>query len=370
MKQRNLRSLAVIALILLLMSAVLASCGGGKGTSGVYDNYYEGGYAYGYDYEDEEYYNEKPAMTADETYAAAKDNGVPAKGMAATPSPAQTASERKRIYTVNVEMQTKDFDTVVANIITVTESSGGYIESSSVSGSSYDRIVNRYASFSVRVPAKSLDATVDKLCEGTNVVSRSTSVSDVTAPYYDNEARLQSLLTQEERLLAMLETADELEYMLQLEDKLAQVRYQIESINSTLRLYDSQIAYSTVIISLEEVIEYTPVVEAPKSYGSRISTAFKSSWSEFAEGWRDFSVEFVYALPTLLVLAIITIIIVLIVRAIVRRAKKKTEAARRARMEEYAAMANAGMVNAGMANIQNNGVQPGADGNFQNPTNG
>lgn len=366
MKQRNLRSLAVAALILLLMSAVLASCGGGKGTSGVYDNYYEGGYAYGYDYEDEEYYNEKPAMT---------DADPTVKGMAATPSPTQIASERKRIYTVNVEMQTKDFDTVVANIITVTESSGGYIESSSVSGSSYDRIVNRYASFSVRVPAKSLDATVDKLCEGTNVVSRSTSVSDVTAPYYDNEARLQSLLTQEERLLAMLETADELEYMLQLEDKLAQVRYQIESINSTLRLYDSQIAYSTVVISLEEVIEYTPVVEAPKSYGSRISTAFKSSWSEFAEGWRDFSVEFVYALPTLLVLAVITIIIVLIVRAIVRRAKKKTEAARRARMEEYAAMANAGMVNAGMvnagmANIQNNGVQPGADGNFQNPTNG
>ena len=43
-----------------------------------------------------------------------------------------------------------------------------------------------------------------------------------------------TLLVQEERLLSMLEGADDLEYMLKLEDKLSEVRYQID-FYSTLR---------------------------------------------------------------------------------------------------------------------------------------
>ncbi|MDD4774774.1 MAG: DUF4349 domain-containing protein, partial [Eubacteriales bacterium] len=99
------------------------------------------------------------------------------------------------------------------------------------------------------------------------------------------------------------------------------VRYQIESYYSTIKRYDSQVSLSTVSISLYEVIEYQQIVEKPKTYLERLGQAIKQSWHNFIEGLKDFSVDFVYAFPTLIVLAAIISAAVIIIRKIMKHKK-------------------------------------------------
>ena len=265
---------------------------------------------YDYDYSEEEKDAAIHQMPSPNTRPPKDDSG-------------QTITDtRKIIKTVNLELETKRFNDAVAQITASATANGGYIEYSYVSGESLQsKNMERNAKFTVRIPASVLDAYVSGLGGNFNVLSKTENASDITDSYFDAEARLKSLQTQEERLLAMLEGATELQYMLQLEQTLADVRYQIESYYSTIKRYDSQVSLSTVSISLYEVIEYQQIIEKPKTYTERLGQAIKRSWHDFIDGLKDFSVDFVYAFPTLLVLVVFITGAVLIVRKILRHKK-------------------------------------------------
>jgi len=57
-----------------------------------------------------------------------------------------------------------------------------------------------------------------------------------------------------------------------LEKRLSDIRYELESMESQLRLYDNQVDYSTVTISIDEVNQFTPT--APETVGQRIGSGF------------------------------------------------------------------------------------------------
>ena len=58
----------------------------------------------------------------------------------------------------------------------------------------------------------------------------------------------------------MLSKSEDVETLIALEQRLSDVRYEIESIERSLRNYDMQIKYSTVDLDLREVEVYTPTV--------------------------------------------------------------------------------------------------------------
>lgn len=312
----------VLAVLTLFAAASLSSCSSSKGGA---DS------AYGYA-------ETSSASMSPEVYSEKADYDFSTNSSAMTDyydysgSSSQVTDTRKIVRTMNLDLETKEFDAGTARITSLTSSYGGYVESSYVTGKSYESYYynTRSASYTLRIPADSLDKFVAELCsdgEGFNVLSKNEDSNDITDTYYDAQSRLDSLETQEERLLAMLEGATELEYMLQIEDKLADVRYQIENYYSTLTRYDKSVELSTLSISLSEVIEYQEQVVAPKTFGERMLTAFTNSWSDFADGCKNFAVDFVYAVPTLLVLAVIIAAFVLIIRAIVRKNKRKKQPA-------------------------------------------
>ena len=120
----------------------------------------------------------------------------------------------------------------------------------------------------------------------------------------------------------MLEGANELQYMLQIEETLADVRYQIESLYSTIQRYDSQVSMSTLNISLREVIEYKPVEQTPVTFAERVSKAF-SDRGLILPTAAVISRWFVYALPHLLVLAACTPLLVIIIPRVVKRRRAR-----------------------------------------------
>ena len=264
-------------------------------------------------------------------------------------SPAELTDEEKKqiddtqkiIRTGAMELETKEFDRALAHIEASAMGLGGYIESSDVRDASKtyrNRVYARSASYVVRIPAESFEAYMDGLASEFHVLYKTTSATDVTESYMDVQARLNSLKTQEERLLAMLEKADDLEYLLRLNDELSDVRYEIEGYTARLNRLEKQVAYSTLKVVLTEVVEYTEISEEPHSFGERFVSAVSESLSDFGDGVQDFVIWLVYALPGLLVFAVIVLVIVLLIRRAVRKNREKAALRRQEEAQRRAAV--------------------------------
>lgn len=226
----------------------------------------------------------------------------------------------KLIYSADVTVETRDFDASTAALSALLERMGGFIESSSLSGSSA-RGSSRYANYCLRIPSRYFQEVMGSLSELGNILYTNTYTDNITSQYYDTQARLTAYQTQEATLLSMLEKAENVDDLIAIEDKLTDVRYHIESIQSTLKNWDRQVSYSTVRLSLEEVREYTP--EPDPGFGTRIATAFRDGWEGFVEFLQDFAVWFVGALPALILAALVIWGLVALIRGRKRRKARK-----------------------------------------------
>ena len=191
-------------------------------------------------------------------------------GAAETPEPDDSVADytAKIIYTASVSIETTEFDKAVAALENQVQKIGGFVESSNVTGDTQynadgtTTVVNRWAYYTVRIPCDHFESFLHETEGFGNVTSTSRDAQNVTSAYTDYEARLSSLNTQEERLLDMLAKSEDVETLIALEQRLSDVRYEIESIERNLRNYDMQIKYSTVNLDLREVEVYTPTRES------------------------------------------------------------------------------------------------------------
>lgn len=234
----------------------------------------------------------------------------------------------KIIYSGHVYMETVAFDEAVAALDRAVKEYGGFVQDSQISGNTrynFDgstTVKDRWANYVVRIPAKKFDSFMAMADGIGNVTSSSRTAENVTSQYTDYEARLSSLKTQEERLLAMLEGSGDLESLIKLEERLSEVRYEIESIERNLRDYDQRLAFSTVTLELQEVEIYTPTAPVQRTFGEKLSIAFSDGWRGFVRGVQGFTLFVVSSLPVLLLLAVLAAVVVLIVVK-TRKAKAK-----------------------------------------------
>lgn len=226
--------------------------------------------------------------------------------------------ERKIIQNADFSMETLHYDDTVRKIEALAERSGGYVESSQTTGTGAldDYYRARWASFTIRIPADGLGSFAEALAQYGSITNSNFYTEEVTEYYYDVEAHLRSLQLQEERLLEILSKAEMLNDVITLESSLADVRYQIESLQGSLRRLDSLIAMSTVNISVQEVYEYTPEQGRAKGLGERISAEFSRSIAAIRNTGES---VLVFVLGNILVIAFWVAVIVLAVVVVRRR---------------------------------------------------
>lgn len=260
------------------------------------------------------------AMPEIQPGAVAKEEEAPAS----TPEKPAAAS-RKLIRTVYLTMETTEFDALMKDLTQAIEDLGGYVESSSISGSSIlaSSESRRYASLAVRIPSDRLDGFLEDIGSRGNITNRSESTEDVTLQYTDIEGRKKTLQIEQDRLLELLAQADSMDAVIALESRLSEIRYQLESMESQLRTYDNQVDYSTVHIDLSEVKVFTPT--SPDTIGTRIQKGFSKNLKSVSDGLVDFFVMVVTSLPSLTVLAVVILIIALILRAVIRFDKRHAQ---------------------------------------------
>lgn len=222
-------------------------------------------------------------------------------------------SGRKLIRTVNLDVETDDFDTLLTRLNEQIAALNGYVEQSDISGNSIQNTSSRrWAYMAIRIPSTELDNFIQSVESSGNVTNKSETTTDVTLQYSDLESKKKSLTIEQDRIWELLEKADTLEAVIALEERLSEIRYELESMESQLKLYDNQVEYSTIHVNVEEVKVYTPT--APETIGERIQKGFTSNLENMQEFFVDLFVFLVSSSPILIPLLIVVLIILSMIR--------------------------------------------------------
>ena len=234
---------------------------------------------------------------------------APAAGARAEEKESDVPEENpeKIIYSSDVTVETIKFEETVGKIDGLVKAYSAWIESSSISGSNYYQKSRgnaslRSASYTLRVPSERFHDLMESLSELGNVPYSHIYTQNVTAQYYDTSARLKAYRTQEARLLEMMELAETVEDVIIIEDRLTELRYEIESLQSNLNNWDRRVSYSTISLSIKEVQEYTPEVKVDPTYGEELLKALKDGLSNAGEFLKNLLLLLAELLPVLIVL--------------------------------------------------------------------
>ena len=115
--------------------------------------------------------------------------------------------ERKLIKTVNLNLETENYDALMAGLEQEIEALGGYIEFKDAYHGNYNSRTNsyrnRYANITARIPAAKLDEFTKTVGEIGNITYESESVEDVTLKYVDLSSHKKMLLAEQERLMEL-----------------------------------------------------------------------------------------------------------------------------------------------------------------------
>ena len=253
---------------------------------------------------------------------AAAQDGLNFSASSAEETRTYAGEDAKLIQRAEVAVQVTDFTAAENELDALVESCMGYYESTSVQGGGYyDQNAARYGSYVVRVPKERYEALLSSVGDVGHVVSLHRDAEDVGETYFDMESRLRTQETKRERLLALLERAENMEDIISLENALSEAEYQIEQYSTQLRRYDSLVDFATVTIAMEEVIRVAASSGPAGSMGVRISAALSDGFAGAGEALGNFVVWCAYHLTALLVLAVVLAFGGII---LVRRHKKRT----------------------------------------------
>lgn len=286
----SIRKTGIILLLTALLLSILSGCGS--------KSYDAGSPMENYEYAD----------AVAETMAASRDFALAVTAEESGSGAENTADvlpeNRKWVITMNIDTETEDMDTALDSLNRQIRELNGYVQEQNIrNGSTYSSSRYRSASLTVRIPAEQLDIFTSSLTEFTNVVSSSRSAEDITLSYVDTETRITALETERDRLLELMEQAETMSDLLEIESRLTDVNYELERYGSRLRTMDNQVSYATIYLSVREVKEYTPVAE--QTLWEKISSGFLDSLKGLGNGIVNFFAWIVIKLPYLVVYGLI-----------------------------------------------------------------
>lgn len=227
-------------------------------------------------------------------------------GEGGQPQPLADVLGRQVIRNGSVDLTVESVADAFDQVRGIVEQAGGYLASSSFSG----RDETERARMTVRIPAEKFDQVIANLRNlAVDVDSVSTSSQDVTEEFSDLEASLRNLRAVEAQYLTLLGEANNIGDILQVQDRLNGVRYELERIQGRLNLLENQTSLATLEIAL------FPEAGAPdKEPGDGFSDQVREAWQS--------SLDFIGAAGTGVVVALVWswwLIPVLVVAALVGR---------------------------------------------------
>jgi hypothetical protein len=214
--------------------------------------------------------------------------------------------DRQVIVTGYVTITVEEPQDAAAEAIRIAESVGGRVdgrnEYAPVDGDKGS------ATLTLRLPAETLTATLDKLKELGDVREVSLSSSDVTMQTQDLDARINALSASIDRLLGLLATATDTDTLITLETAISDRQAELESLQSQRRYLEDQIDLSTVTLNL------ISTADAPVDEPDTFLSGLTAGWNAFVGFFAGLLVALGVLLPWLIFAGIVTVVIIVIVR--------------------------------------------------------
>jgi uncharacterized protein Yka (UPF0111/DUF47 family) len=240
MQKRRAPTLVVVLAVALL----LTSCGAAEKAADVT------GYA------------EAPAAAPQDDVAKAPQEVASTYGAGSTQA-LPSVGQRMIIRNVDVAIVVEDTEETFDQLQDMVQAFDGYIASSRRWYSNEQL----YASVTLRVPADSLDAVMDRIHDAAIRVERESSTGeDVTEEYADLGARLRNLEATEEELRALLtevrENQGDAEEILAIYRRLTEIRGEIESLKGRQQYLEQMTALATIQLEIRPKEAPRSVIEA------------------------------------------------------------------------------------------------------------
>lgn len=224
-------------------------------------------------------------------------------------------TDRKIVKNAALSIKTKSYDTLLADVKQKIEQYGGYIEESQEYN--FDSGSNRSVDMDVKIPADKLEKFIEEISLVGTVTSKTVSSDDITDSYIDVESRIKALETEEKTLLGILEKAESLTDVIELQKRLSTVRTDLEAMKVKKQSYDNMVAYSEVFLDINEVER---VVEGDETFLGEVKEKLMNNLYDLGDFLRELAINLIASSPYLIILGAVAAIVFVIVK---KRRKNK-----------------------------------------------
>lgn len=170
----------------------------------------------------------------------------------AAPSAGETAAtaDQKIIKTAELSITVDGVQASVDEISAEASKQQGFTQSSQV----YEDVFGNLTGWiTIRVPADTFEMVIASIKNGAvNIESETRNAQDVTEEYTDLAARLTAAEAQELQYLAILQDTATVGEVLAVQEHLADVRAQIESLQGQINYLENRTSFSTITVYLSE----------------------------------------------------------------------------------------------------------------------
>ncbi|HMK30580.1 MAG TPA: DUF4349 domain-containing protein [Terriglobales bacterium] len=160
---------------------------------------------------------------------------------------ARSAADRKVVRSGYLDLMVASPVEAIDQVHAIAERFGGYVTSSHVGGVKEQQA----GSITIRVPADRFDAVRSEIRKlARRVESESTTANDVTVQYVDTEATLRNYRAEEASYLEIMKRAGRVKDILEVAEKLSDVRGRIETLEAEFRTLSNQVETTAISVNL------------------------------------------------------------------------------------------------------------------------
>ena len=182
----------------------------------------------------------------------------------------------KRGY-IHVEVEPNVYDQKITQARSTLLSFKGYIHNENEYTNIYNEKKYRTTSFTIKVPVESFDSLYTELKGFGEIQSANFYLNDKTSQYYDVKAYYEQYVAQKDKILSLLDRAEDIKDVLEIEKHLTEIQMNIDRYQRQLNSIEKVTDYSTITFTVNEKIPVSSQLYIVK--GKEIAQGFVNSFN-------------------------------------------------------------------------------------------
>lgn len=259
---------------------------------------------------------------------------------------ADSIQKEMLVYSCYMEVDTLDFDESLNSFKNTLDTYGGFVETENFNdggggGRWYYENEEKWQSYSatVRVPSSNYDEFCNSAGGLGDLRSKTSTVENLSQEYSDLSTTLEIYEAKEQRYIDLLADITEDEYAVAIEKELTEIQIQIANIKTRMNRISTDVAYSYVYFTLNEVKEYVAEPVRTDTFFDRLGNTFSDAGRGFLEFLEGLLFFLIYTVPYFILIGIVVFVIIKITKK--QRAKKRAKKQARKELLEKQAAENA-----------------------------